>query len=100
LGRDTPPFRQSFQKKVDLMRKEFQRALLSLERREAFDKLVEAWSSELGAMTYAKSFKLQDLLFLVALVDNRRLINELEKRQNELNETYEKIRERIEALKK
>ncbi|MFP3952413.1 MAG: hypothetical protein ACLFVP_09780 [Candidatus Bathyarchaeia archaeon] len=97
MGRYTPPFRQSFQKKVDQYRREFQRALLSLERREAFDELVEAWSSELGAMTYANSMKLQDLLFLVALVDNRRKVKELEKRQRELNETYEKIKEIIES---
>jgi len=64
--------------------------LLSLERREAFDELVKAWSSELGAMTYAKSMKLQDLLILVTLLDNRKLINELVKRQTELGETHEK----------
>ncbi|MFP3951283.1 MAG: hypothetical protein ACLFVP_03960 [Candidatus Bathyarchaeia archaeon] len=97
LGRDTPPFRQSFQKKVDRLRREFKEALLSLERRDAFEELVEAWSSELGAMSYAESMKLQDLLLLVALVDNRRIIAELEDRQIKLGETVERILEVLEA---
>lgn len=50
-------------------------------------------------MTYAESRKLQDLLLLVALVDNRRMIKELEKRQRELDEKYEKIKEKIKELK-
>lgn len=96
LGRDTPPFRQSFQKIVDRLRKKFQKALLSLERRDAFEELVEAWSSELGAITYAESMKLQDLLLLVALVDNRRIIKENKERQIELGKAVEGILEKLE----
>jgi len=71
LGRDTPPFRQTFNDLVARLRREFQEALLRIERREAFDLLIGAWSAELGAMSFAESVKLLDLLLLVAAVENR-----------------------------
>lgn len=77
MGRSTPPFRVSFEETVAKLRKEFQKALMDRERREAFNGLVEAWSSELGAMGYAESLTLLDLMLLAAAVDNRSLIAKL-----------------------
>ena len=56
------------------MRTEYKDALVSKGRREAFDRLVEAWSSELGAISYAESLSLMDLIFLqVRLITGRSL---------------------------
>jgi len=77
MGRSTPPFRESFQKTVSRLRREFRDALLKVDRRDAFDSLVKAWSSELGAMSYAESLTLLDLLLLASAVENRSLIAEL-----------------------
>jgi len=77
LGRNTPPLRDSFNEAVVRLRRGFRDALVKPSRREAFDRLVEAWSSEIGAITYAESVSLFDLLLLTAAIDNRRLIEEL-----------------------
>ncbi len=80
LGRDTPPFRQSFNELLTRLRREFQEALMSVKRRKAFDLLVDSWSAELGAVSYAETVKLLDLLFLVALVENRSISEDIQKR--------------------
>ena len=96
LGRDTPPFRQSFHGLVSRLRREFQDALISVERREAFDYLVGAWSAELGAMSFAESVKLLDLLFLVAVVENRSFSESLSARIRSLEERIRRVEEQIE----
>ncbi|MFQ6053255.1 MAG: hypothetical protein ACE5OO_03365 [Candidatus Bathyarchaeia archaeon] len=82
MGRSTPPFRVSFEETVAKLRREFQEALKDRNRREAFNGLVEAWSSELGAMSYGESLTLFDLMLLVAVIDNRsrntRLVEEMQ----------------------
>ena len=95
MGRDTPPFRQSFHGLVARLRKEFQEALISVDRREAFDDLVGAWSAELGAMSFAESIKLLDLMFLVAVVENRSLSESLSARIQSLEERILRIEERL-----
>ena len=95
MGRNTPPFRQSFHSLVARLRIEFQDALISVERREAFDNLVGAWSSELGAMSFAESVKLLDLLFLVAVVENRSLSESLSVRIRSLEERISRVEERL-----
>ncbi|MFC1804174.1 hypothetical protein ACFL0D_09470 [Thermoproteota archaeon] len=77
MGRTTPPFKQNFNERVETLRKEFRDAIIKPQRREAFDNLVEAWNAELGAMNYAESVKMLDLMLLVAAVDNRAKITEL-----------------------
>jgi hypothetical protein len=52
------------------MKGEYRDALVDKGRREAFDRLVEAWSSELGAINYAESMGLMDLILLTGEVDN------------------------------
>jgi hypothetical protein len=84
LGRTTPPFRQSFQDRVSKLRREFQDALMDSGRRTAFDGLVKAWSGELGAMSYAETMKMLDLMLLVSALDNRSLINKLQDKVDRL----------------
>ena len=77
MGRTTPATRMSFQDLLQRMRDEYKAALLSRGRREAFDRLVEAWSAEMGAISFAESFSLMDLLLLTGAVDNRRVNDSL-----------------------
>ncbi len=77
MGRETKPFRMSYQELVDRLRREFQEPLRSERRRTAFDHLVQAWSDELGAMSYAESFKMLDLMLLVSALENRSLLENL-----------------------
>ena len=77
MGRLTPAARASFEDYLHRMRTEYKEALLSKGRRGAFDRLVEAWSSELGAISYAESLSLMDLILLTGEVDNRAFIDAL-----------------------
>jgi len=83
----------SFQDLLQRMRDEYKSALLSRGRREAFDRLVEAWSAEMGAISYAESMSLTDLLLLTGAVDNRRVNEELSIRASELEKRLEKALE-------
>jgi hypothetical protein len=96
LGRDTPPFRQAFNELVLKLRREFQEALLRIERREAFDLLIGAWSAELGAMSFAESVKLLDLLLLVAAVENRSQCENLLKKIQVLDNRIASLENRYE----
>lgn len=71
--------------------REFQDALMDPGHRKAFDKVVEAWSGELGAMSYAETMKMLDLMLLVATLDNR---NEIE----ELRDTVQRLDRRLDKL--
>jgi hypothetical protein len=73
------------------MRDEYKAALVNRGRREAFDRLVEAWSAELGAISYAESMSLMDLLLLTGVVDNRRRTEELSLRISELEKRLQNI---------
>ncbi len=95
MGRSTPPFRVSFQEMISKLKREFRDALLKVERRGAFDQLVEAWSSELGAMSFAESLTLLDLMLLVAAVENRTLLNDLIRNAEVLNERISHIEENL-----
>ena len=77
MGRLTQAARASFQDHLKVMRMEYKEALVSKGRREAFDRLVEAWSSELGAISYAESLSLMDLILLTGEVDNRAFLEAL-----------------------
>jgi hypothetical protein len=80
MGRTTPPIRMSFEELLARLRSEYRAALVKQGRREAFDRLVEAWSAELGAISYAESLSLMDLILLTGLVDDRRVSEELSSR--------------------
>ena len=91
MGRTTPAIRMSFQDLLQRMRDEYKAALVNRGRREAFDRLVEAWSAELGAVSYAESMSLMDLLLLTGVVEDRRVTEELSLRKSELERRLEKI---------
>ncbi len=95
LGRDTPPFRQTFHELVARLRREFQDALIRVERREAFDLLIEAWSAELGAVSFAETVKLLDLLFLVSVVENRSVGEALKRSVEDLDERITRIEDHL-----
>lgn len=95
MGRSTPPFRASFQDMVSKLRREFKDALLKVDRRDGFEQLVEAWSSELGAMSFAESLTLLDLMLLVAAVENRSLLSGLHRDTENLTERVSNIEERL-----
>ena len=97
MGRFQPSARAAFGDTLTKLRKEYQDALKSVKRREAFDQLVEVWSSEMGTISYVESLSLMDLLLLSSAVDNRASIESLRKRidaldpkltQTELNQEY------------
>jgi hypothetical protein len=95
MGRETKPFRMSYQELVDRLRKEFQDPLRSENRRTAFEHLLQAWSDELGAMSYAESFKMLDLMLFISTLDNRSL---LEKANNRMDSFDRRIKRLEDAL--
>jgi hypothetical protein len=91
MGRTTPPIRMSFEDLLARLRSEYKDALIKQSRREAFDRLVEAWSAELGAISYAESLSLMDLILLTGLVDDRRVSQELLGRLTEIEKRIEQL---------
>jgi KaiC/GvpD/RAD55 family RecA-like ATPase len=94
MGRTTPPIRMSFEDLLARLRSEYREALVNPGRREAFDRLTEAWSAELGAITYAESLSLMDLILLTGLVEDRRISEELSGRLAEMEGRIEKLEQR------
>jgi len=80
MGRTKPPIRMSFEGLLARLQSEYRDALVKQGRREAFDRLVEAWSAELGAISFAESISLMGLILLTGLVDDRRVSEELNAR--------------------
>ena len=69
------------------LRSYYRAALKANEMQEGFDALWPTWSSEMGAMIYLTSNQIvsaMDLLILTAVVDNRRLLEELRRELEEL----------------
>ena len=76
MGRITPSFRMIFHTLLKDL-KHYQEALMDVARRDALNSLIKAWSSELGAMGYARIPSALDVMLLTAVVDNRKLVLEL-----------------------
>ncbi len=91
MGRTTPAMRMSFEDLLSRMRTEYKAALLSRGRRDAFDHIVEAWSAELGAISYAESFTLMDLLLLTGVIEDRRVTDELSHRLSDLERRVDEL---------
>ena len=91
MGRTTPAIRMSFEDLLSRMRTEYKVALLSRGRRDAFDHIVEAWSAELGAISYAESFTLMDLLLLTGVIEDRRVTDELSLRLSDLERRVDEL---------
>lgn len=98
MGRITLPFRTQFQQMLHTLKKTYLAALRDIERRQAFNQLISAWSSELGAMSYAEVPYILDVMLLTAVVDNRRLIIELYEKLNVFNTKLGKIQTHLEKL--
>lgn len=91
MGRTTPPIRMSFEDLLARLRSEYKDALIKQGRKDAFDRLVEAWSQELGAISYAESLSLMDLLLLTGLVDDRRVSEELTTRITSIEDRLSRL---------
>ena len=91
MGRETKPFRMSYQELVDKLRKEFQNPLRSENRRTAFDLLIQAWSDELGAMSYAESFKMMDLMLMISTLENRSMLEKMTRQFETVNRKLSRI---------
>jgi hypothetical protein len=77
MGRTAPLIRMSFEDLLARLRSQYRNALVGTGRRDAFDRLVETWSQELGAVTYVESLSMFDLLLMTGLVDDRCVSEEL-----------------------
>ncbi len=100
LGRVTFPFRSLLKDEIGRLRRTYREALLDLKRREAFDSLVRAWSSELGAMSNASVSTVLEIMLLTAAVDNRKKIEELINKVEELSHKLKEIDLKLEENKR
>jgi hypothetical protein len=91
LGRETKPFRQSYQEILERLRKELREPLIDKDRKTAFDYMLKTWSEEIGAMSYAESFKILDLMLLVSSLENHRLLYEAIEKLNHHDELLTKL---------
>jgi len=94
MGRITDSFRAQFQEELAELERTFLKGLRDPRRREAFDSLVEAWGSEQGAMSIAKVPTVLDVMLLTALLDNRKRIEELNGRLENLQAKLQMVEER------
>lgn len=97
MGRITIPFRTVLQEEMDNLKRSFREALMDASRRDAFDSLIKAWSSEQGAMSYAKVPTVLDIMLLMAAIDNRKLIEDLFDEVGALRSEIEKIKSYFKA---
>ena len=80
MGRMTLAARASFEEHLHTMRTEYKDA-----------RAVEAWSSELGAISYAESISLMDLPLLTGDVDNRASTESLKLRLDRLESRLSEV---------
>ena len=99
MGRLTPATRANFQEQLSRMRLEYKDALMSRGRRAAFDELVKAWSSELGAISYAETIPLMDLILLTGEIDNRAFLESLKLRLDNLDAKLCEAEKRVEKVR-
>jgi hypothetical protein len=78
MGRLTIPFRSQLQQQIENLTRSFREALMEPARRDAFDSIVKAWTSEQGAMSYAKVPSVLEVMLLAAAVDNRKAIEDVQ----------------------
>ena len=92
MGRMTVPFRVKFEEKIGELRRLFQEVLMDFRRRDAFNELIKAWSDELHAMSYLNLPTMMEAMLLTAVVDNRREIELIKRKIDELRVLLEGIR--------
>ncbi len=98
LGRVTTPFRTLLKEEMDNLKRTYREVLIDEGRREAFDSLIQTWSSEQGAMSYARVPTALDIMLLTAAVDNRRLIEGLTDEVGAIRSKLDKIEGKLEKL--
>jgi len=80
MGRTTPTFRQLLESQVEGLKRGFQNALLDLNHREAFDRLLgEAWCAEGHAMSNTRAACVLDAMNLMANVHNMKCVEQVRK---------------------
>jgi hypothetical protein len=85
LGRITKDsMRGRIQNTMTHLRSGYREALKDDDLQEAFDRVWETWNLEQGAMIYAQVVSSMDLLNLTGALANRREIDELRRRLEEL----------------
>ena len=87
MGRITPSFRQQFQNLIEELKESsgFQNTLISREHKNAFDLLLkDAWSAEDAAMANSGIPCVMDALNLMANVHNKKCVEELRRKLQEL----------------
>ena len=99
MGRITIPFRTVLKEEMNNLKRSFREALMDASRRDAFDSLIKAWSSEQGAMSYAKVPTVLDIMLLLAAIDNRKLIEDLFDQVGIIRSEVEKIKSYLEPEK-
>lgn len=95
LGRVTHSFRTVLREEIDNLKKTYREVLMDIERREAFGSLIHVWSSEEGAMSYARIPTVLDVTLLTAIVDDRRLIIEISGQVEALRSILERINAKL-----
>ena len=100
MGRVTFPFRSLLKDEIGRLRRTYREALPDLKRRKAFDSLVRAWSSELGAMSNASVPTVLEVMLLTAAVDNRKNIEDAIDRIEEINLKLREIELRLREIKR
>ncbi len=98
LGRIKTPFRTLLQEEMDNLKRTYKEALMDVGRRDAFDSLIKAWSSEQGAMSYARVPTALDVMLLTAVTDNRKKIEEIQDTLQVLESRLKKLATDIETL--
>jgi len=97
LGRITMPFRTLLQEEMDNLKRTYREALMDAGRRDAFDSLIRTWGSEQGAMSYARVPTALDVMLLTAVIDNRKLIEDLYDQIKVVDSKLDKIEARLEG---
>jgi RecA/RadA recombinase len=89
LGRTPQSFRLIIQEEIGSLKRKFREALIDAGRRDAFDSLTCTWSIEQDAMNFAKVPTALDTMLLTAVIDNRKVIEEI---QNQIGVITSKLR--------
>jgi len=92
LGRITLPFNTVLKELVNKLKANYLKALKEPSRRKAFKDLMGVWSSERGAMNNAEIPTVLDSMLLTAIVDNRRLISEINSRLEKMQSDIEEVK--------
>ena len=86
------------QQEIENLTRNFKEVLMEPARRDAFDSLQRAWTSEQGAMSCAKVSAVLEVL-LIAAVDNRKIIEDLQDQVAMLRSQFQKARSELTEAK-